>query len=1002
MSIFDDLGVNGEIETSLSVLAHPVASMSTELKQQYLSILALISRANKIYHPTEKAMLETIANSFGLAETHVEESVKAAKDAEILTDALATWKEQTLRDVLFLDMCRIAAADGTICDSEKKFLQHLVGELDISERKNIFMQQIALALKYFSADNNLAWFDKTIAQAGLDAEHFAFIRSEFVATAPLPSGEIAAQSTSQDTRKQDTTQSLPFHVIRDCQENVLSHLAMLQNTLEKCKPTGSGKYALASEEDIRQFISQINEEHIKVEQLRMTLAFIGPMKSGKSTLINAIVGVEVLPSRSGAMTTLPTLITHTDGCKEPVLRFPKPEPFDDLIKSISKKLKSIQAISDDVDGSDYQQTLMRIQEGELTQIKREYKGEAGICSFMKDLNDLVRISQLPDFELESPLSAYKSIDDFPEIEVEFVSLTNRVSGTLGKLTLVDTPGPNEAGQGHLQGVVKQQLKQAAAIVVVVAPTQKDSVAFSEIRGWVHDARTKEGVPLYVFLNKFDEMLAAERKVENVEPICVRLFPEIIQEDATPLTVKGRTFPSSALPALLANKVIRALDLTGQLPDPNCNSWVLDFARHAYGPSSAKRKIKDASPEEHRQESEYLWQHSLMEHPLREVITASLHRAAPLCLDSAVTKIIKIGKDLSDQARGTRTSLERSMNELRQAMSKMGEQIKEIEGIRKKLQKTSKTAVGTIQRALEKPLDEMIHDAKGFITGLAKDKGEELQKSKKKKEEEMRRSQKPFAFFLYNIQKDLRGDNRDRIEEIVTGKDPLEFNSEEDAADFSKKLNNVIKKQIKKALQKTIEGIGPILDAEQEKLAQQMAGRLQPIIDTLAEDAKKLFDIELSPPKPELPRIHIDLDIIACIDVDKHTETKSYRERNPWTLWICKRTITYTVQSYCIDPRLVRRNLESMLREKIVELKNTVTDYINGSFGQMMHDYFLGLTETVGKAQAITEKGIEAKKLDVNDRKIARKKWQDTEEELNDFKDAVTATKGKLQEAEMPK
>ena len=51
--------------------------------------------------------------------------------------------------------------------------------------------------------------------------------------------------------------------------------------------------------------------------------------------------------------------------------------------------------------------------------------------------------------MEFPFSEYAAIEHIPVIEVEFVHLAG-LDAHLGQPTLLDTPGPNEAGQPHLQ------------------------------------------------------------------------------------------------------------------------------------------------------------------------------------------------------------------------------------------------------------------------------------------------------------------------------------------------------------------------------------------------------------------------------------------------------------------------------------------------------------------------------------------------------------------------
>ena len=61
-------------------------------------------------------------------------------------------------------------------------------------------------------------------------------------------------------------------------------------------------------EEFSEGIETLKSEAEKMLRMQLTLPVIAPMKAGKSTLINAIAGVNILPSRNTAMTTLPTAI----------------------------------------------------------------------------------------------------------------------------------------------------------------------------------------------------------------------------------------------------------------------------------------------------------------------------------------------------------------------------------------------------------------------------------------------------------------------------------------------------------------------------------------------------------------------------------------------------------------------------------------------------------------------------------------------------------------------
>lgn len=198
--------------------------------------------------------------------------------------------------------------------------------------------------------------------------------------------------------------------------------------------------------DVQQ--ATLNNELRKITRLEMVLAIVGTMKAGKSTTINAIVGTEVLPNRNRPMTALPTLIRHTPGQKEPVLHFSHVAPIDALMKVLQQRVRECDRLrltqTLEID-KDMNVLLQHIETG--VAFERYYLGAQPIFHCLKSLNDLVRLSKALDVDF--PFAAYAAIEHIPVIEVEFVHLAGQASYP-GQLTLLDTPGPNEAGQPHLQ------------------------------------------------------------------------------------------------------------------------------------------------------------------------------------------------------------------------------------------------------------------------------------------------------------------------------------------------------------------------------------------------------------------------------------------------------------------------------------------------------------------------------------------------------------------------
>src|SRR3546814_9240259 len=73
----------------------------------------------------------------------------------------------------------------------------------------------------------------------------------------------------------------------------------------------------------------------------------------------------------------------------------------------------------------------------------------------------------------------------PVIEVQFAHLGD-VQHSVGRLTLLDTPGPNESGQEHLRAMLTEQLQKASAVLAILDFTQLKSDADEQVRQELKD------------------------------------------------------------------------------------------------------------------------------------------------------------------------------------------------------------------------------------------------------------------------------------------------------------------------------------------------------------------------------------------------------------------------------------------------------------------------------------------------------------------------------------
>jgi hypothetical protein len=270
-----------------------------------------------------------------------------------------------------------------------------------------------------------------------------------------------------------------------------------------------GEHRLESEiQAINENLRHVNQdlEKIRTKSRQLMMTIISPMKAGKSTIINAIVGQDILPSRTQAMTTLPTEIVFSKEVTEPKLklRYDGADTFDVLNRSwrsLKGKIKQIGLTQAKESTKDYPHLQYLIEDvagnPELSFLP-ETSGTEPIQTALTKLNDLVRLCSV----LVPSDNALRSLVSVPRLEVPFPERF-KLDG-VGKLVFVDTPGPNEAGDLKLDDVVECQLKASSIILLVLDYTQLNTEASEKVKSDVDEIATIRGLEsIYVLINKID-------------------------------------------------------------------------------------------------------------------------------------------------------------------------------------------------------------------------------------------------------------------------------------------------------------------------------------------------------------------------------------------------------------------------------------------------------------------------------------------------------------------
>lgn len=688
-------------------------------------------------------------------------------------------------------------------------------------------------------------------------------------------------------------------------------------------------------------IEELEGEQIKTARREMVLAVVGTMKAGKSTTINAIVGQEILPNRNRPMTSVPTLIRHVPGKTEPVLHLEHIQPVRNLLITLQEKLATPA-------GQQVAQTLQQTGDTrELLDIltddgwlKNEYHGEEEIFTGLASLNDLVRLAAA--METEFPFDEYAEVQKLPVIDVEFSHLVG-MDACQGTLTLLDTPGPNEAGQPQMEVMMRDQLQKASAVLAVMDYTQMNSKADEDVRKELNAIADVSAGRLFVLVNKFDEK---DRNGDGADAVRQKV-PAMLNSDVLPAS---RVYPGSSRQAYLANRALHELRKNGTLPVDE--AWVDDFVREAFGRMKKDYVCKDS--ELATEGATDLWECSLIDQLITEVILSSHSRAAALAVDSAAAKLMQNAENISEYLSLRHQGLMQSIQSLQAHITSLLEDIREIADCQEQV-------TADVRMAME----EIDARTRELLTGVYTSLEEELNdyfRSGKRKEQQMLeeensaqpRERNAFAFFhdIFGT-----GNQHDRMRDFDPDSPEIKFSDRREALELMTQIESTVtslhreaEAQFRPELEKIVSGIETGFRGTALYATENIAGR----INTRLEDEG--FTVKISFPAVSQLQTRLAVKTNLSALMEERTETVTRRRRQS-SLWgkICGafgtsdwgwETYKEDVSRSVININTVRKEVMSLTRAYFGELQASIEQDINQPVRQEIDAFFCAFREKV--------------------------------------------------------
>ncbi|EYZ65150.1 dynamin family protein [Escherichia coli] len=688
-------------------------------------------------------------------------------------------------------------------------------------------------------------------------------------------------------------------------------------------------------------IEELEGEQIKTARREMVLAVVGTMKAGKSTTINAIVGQEILPNRNRPMTSVPTLIRHVPGKTEPVLHLEHTQPVRNLLITLQEKLATPA-------GQQVAQTLQQTGDTrELLDIltddgwlKNEYHGEEEIFTGLASLNDLVRLAAAMGSDF--PFDEYAEVQKLPVIDVEFSHLVG-MDACQGTLTLLDTPGPNEAGQPQMEVMMRDQLQKASAVLAVMDYTQMNSKADEDVRKELNAIADVSAGRLFVLVNKFDEK---DRNGDGADAVRQKV-PAMLNSDVLPAS---RVYPGSSRQAYLANRALHELRKNGTLPVDE--AWVDDFIREAFGRMKKDYVCKDS--ELATEGATDLWEGSLIDQLITEVIQSSHSRAAALAVDSAAAKLMQNAENVSEYLSLRHQGLQQSIQSLQAHITSLLADIQEIEECQNQV-------TGDVRMAMED-----INTKTGeLLTKVCASLEEELNdyfRSGKRKEQQMLeeensaqpRERNAFAFFhdIFGT-----GNQHDRMRDFDPDSPEIKFSDRREALELMTQIESTVtslhreaEAQFRPELEKIVRGIETGFRGTALYATEKIAGR----INARLEDEGFTVKISFPAVSQLQTRLAVQTNLSALMEERTETVTRRRRQDGVWgTLCRWANTSDWGWKEYSVDVsrsvinmNKVRKEVMSLTRAYFGELQASIEQNINQPVRQEIDDFFCTFREKV--------------------------------------------------------
>lgn len=743
--------------------------------------------------------------------------------------------------------------------------------------------------------------------------------------------------------------------VQDLQKDVIDLLDKISSLMHRASTALKSD---STDNKYEKFQQEVAQEVDKVKNLKLRMAIVAPMKAGKSTIINAIIGQNILPSRNAAMTTLPTEVVFNAELTEPTLTL-----SSEILSVFQKTLLALQRKIQQLGNEELHEQIA--QYPHLVDLVQEIKdtvfpthaittGREEIIKTLTRLNDIIRLCSL----IEPSKDPLGQLIDVPCIETPFWrSQKTNQSEMLGNLVIVDTPGPNEAGENRrLAAVVEEQLRQSSIVLIVLDFTQLKTQAAEEVKKEVEKViklRGKEN--LYVLINKVDQRTESDL-TPDLNPEQVRQF--VAAEFGIGNAGENRVFEIAARWAFCATNFLQEIE-----QHPNASIAEMKTARALAQQVNGidwEDDLKEATPNQLKKKAEKLWEKSGFTPFLDKAINIILKQAAPLCIKNALKLSKNRLMELSDDVNLQRCTIEQDERSIKEEIDALNADLAEIETRRELWQPD----IDKIKQNLGTDLNFFLSFMKNnFASAFRTD------------------NLKPQygTNITYSLSEMECGEITQIDSDVLTdiflnelnsfGINQLEFQTEEEAIEVSKQIQDCLKKIIITLISKLDESLEASILYYQDELSEVMDNHVDIIVKKAQERLKEKFNVSLT---LQPPKINIcETSVFNSVTVSKLKPKLHIELYNYFVEKFNRKDLIIKQPYYYIKLEDYVKTANDLIKDEVGNLEKEYRRFFEDGFQQKINQYFEAVKGYLVNYYTILEQAIKDKSLSAENYKELR-------------------------------